>query len=251
LAAILPMLTLAWISLQPFFTAPTMAAMKRLSFSNYSDLFDMGAFQAALWNTALIAPIVATVTMLLATLVAWNSARGRVRFATLPDLLTFVNMAVPTVVFGLAVLFVYLSTPFLRPFYGTIWILIFAFTARYLTYTTRLMGAAIIQIHKELDEAAESAGANRWQTFWRVSLPLLMPSFVNGWVWVVVHALREATLAVMLLTPTNVVLASLIWQQWQQGNGYGLVAAMSVIMVAITTVLTALSRLPIFNRVAA
>jgi iron(III) transport system permease protein len=248
-AAVLPMLTLAWISLQPFFAAPTAAAFKRMSFINYENLFDQGQFQTALWNTILIAPIVATATMLLATLVAWNSARSKLRISTFSDLLTFVNMAVPTVVFGLAVLFVYLSVPPLRIFYGTIWILIFAFIARYLTYTTRLMSTAIIQIHKELEEASETSGGSRWSTFWRITLPLLLPSFVNGWVWVLVYSLREATLAVMLMTPSNVVLASLIWSQWQQGSGYGIVASMSVVMVAATTVLTLISRLPVFNRV--
>ena len=249
LAAVLPLLTLAWISLQPFFAAPSAAAFRRLSLVNYRNLFDQAQFHTALWNTVLIAPLVATATMLLATLVAWNSTRGKLRFSTLPDLLTFANIAVPNVVFGLAVLFVYLSVPPLRIFYGTIWILVFAFVARYLTYTTRLMSSAIIQIGQELEEASETSGGSRWATFWRITLPLLLPSFVNGWIWVLVHSLREATLAVMLLTPANVVLASLIWSQWQQGSGYGIVAAMSVVMVAATGMLTAISRLPIFNRV--
>src|SRR5258707_8449927 len=59
-AAVLPMLTLAWISLQPFFAAPSAAAFKRLSLVNYENLFDQGQFWTALWNTVLIAPIVAT-----------------------------------------------------------------------------------------------------------------------------------------------------------------------------------------------
>src|SRR5215208_3374567 len=85
-AAVLPMLTLAWISLQPFFAAPSAAALKRLSLINYENLFDQGQFQTALWNTVLVAPVVATATMFLATLVAWNSTRGKIRFSTLPDL---------------------------------------------------------------------------------------------------------------------------------------------------------------------
>jgi iron(III) transport system permease protein len=191
---------------------------------------------------------VATVTMLLATLVAWTAVRSQYRGRSIPDFLTFINLAVPTVVLGLAILFVYLSFPPLRVFYGTIWILVIAFTTRYLTYSTRLMGGAVIQIHQELEEASEVSGAARWQTFTSVTLPLLMPSFLNGWLWVIVHSLREATLAVMLLTPANVVLASLIWAKWQEGTSIGIVAAMSVIVVALTSVLAIVSRMSFFNR---
>ena len=248
LAAILPMLELLWVSLQPWFAMPSVAAIGRISFIHYVELFDMGQFHLAFFNTILIAPIVATATMLLSTLIAWNALRGQYRGKALPDTLSFINLAVPTVVFGLAVLFVYLSIPPLRVVYGTIWILVIAFTTRYLTYCVRLMGGAVIQIHSELEEASEVSSASRWQTFLRITLPLLMPSFINGWLWTAVHSLREATLAVMLLTPANVVLASLIWSQWQEGGSYGPVAAMSVIVVSITALLALVSRMAFLNK---
>jgi iron(III) transport system permease protein len=163
-------------------------------------------------------------------------------------MLTFVNLAIPTVVLGLAILFIYLGIPALRPVYGTIWILVIAFTTRYITYATRLMGGAVIQIHKQLEEAADMSGASPWQTFSRITLPLLLPSFCNGWLWVAVQALREATLAVMLLTPANVVLASLIWSQWQEGSGYGAVAAVSLLTIALTGLLALVSRVTFLNR---
>lgn len=243
LAAVLPMLTLLWVSLQPFFVVPSAAALSRLSSTHYVAMIGAGQFQNALFNTLIIAPIVATATMLLATLIAWNGSRGHVLGGVVPDVLTFINLAVPTVVFGLAILFVYLSFPLLQPIYGTIWILVIAFTTRFLTYATRLMGGAVVQIHKELEEASEMAGATRAQVFWRITLPLLRPSFLNGWLWVVVHALREATLAVMLMTPSNIVLASMIWAQWREGVSYGPVAAMSVVVVGLTSGLALLSHM--------
>jgi len=247
-AAIMPMLSLIWVSLQPFFALPSVKALSRITMGNYAELMDMGQFHLALANTLIIAPIVATATMLLSTLIAWTSVRTQYRGRSIPDFLTFINLAVPTVVLGLAILFVYLSIPPLRVVYGTIWILVIAFITRYLTYSTRLMGGAVIQIHKELEEASEVSGAARWKTFTGVTLPLLLPSFLNGWLWVAVHSLREATLAVMLVTPANIVLASMIWAQWQEGTSHGLVAAMSVIVVALTTIIALASRMPFLNR---
>jgi iron(III) transport system permease protein len=181
--------------------------------------------------------------MLLSTLVAWIVNRSQVRGRSILDLLSFVNLAIPTVVFGLAVLFVYLSVPFLRPVYGTIWILALAFTARYLTYSTRLMGSAVIQLHKELEEAAQAAGASRLKTFRMIVLPLMLPSFLNGWIWVVIHCLREATIAVMLMSPANVLVSSIIWSKWREGVGYESVAAMSVLVVGTTVLVTMVSRM--------
>jgi iron(III) transport system permease protein len=243
LAAVLPILTLLWVSLQPFVAAPSLQALSRVTAANYLGVLQKGQFQVALLNTLMVAPLVATATMGLSTLVAWNSARGRSRSGTIVDFLTFISMAVPTVVLGLAILFVYLGVPALRPVYGTIWILVIAFTTRYLTYATRLMGAAVIQINKELEEAADVSGASSLQILRRVTLPLLFPSFCNGWLWVAVSSVREATLAVMLQTPANIVLASLIWSQWQEGGGYGSVAALTLLTVGLTSVLMLAARI--------
>jgi iron(III) transport system permease protein len=243
LSAVLPILTLLWVSLQPFVAAPSLQALGRVTAANYIGVLQKGQFQTAIFNTLTIAPLVATATMLLSTFVAWNGARGHSRGGAFVDFLTFISMAVPTVVLGLAILFVYLGVPALPPGYGTIWILVIAFTTRYLTYATRLMGAAVIQINKELEEAADVSGASPWQILSRITLPLLFPSFCNGWLWVAVSSVREATLAVMLQTPANIVLASLIWSQWQEGGGYGSVAALTLLTVGLTSVLMLVARI--------
>jgi iron(III) transport system permease protein len=135
--------------------------------------------------------------------------------------------------------------------YGTIWILVIAFTTRYITFATRLMTAAVIQIHETLEEAADVSGASRWQVLSRITVPLLLPSLLNCWLWVAVSSLREATLAVMLQTPGNLVLASLIWSQWQEGGGYGSVAAMTLLTVGLTSGLMLVARMAFGNRLAA
>ncbi|MBI2985246.1 MAG: iron ABC transporter permease [Deltaproteobacteria bacterium] len=241
LAAILPVLILLWTSLQPFFTVPSAEGVGRLTLANYRGLWGMSQFKQAALNTGLVALIVASATMLLSTLTAWMAQRGRFWGSSVPDTLTFVNTAVPSVVFGLAVMFVYLSFPVL-PIYGTVWILVIAFTTRYLTYSTRLMGGAVVQIHQELEEASHTSGASSWTTFRRITLPLLFPSFLNGWLWVAVHALREATIAVMLMTPANVVLGALIWERFQEGGEHGPVAAMSILVMAASFLLTFIGR---------
>ena len=126
--------------------------------------------------------------------------------------------------------------------YGTIWIIIIGYITRYMSYSNRVMSAAVVQIHKELEEASESSGASQRTTFRRITLPLLLPSFLNGWVWVAVHALREGTIAVILMTPSNVMLAALIWSMYQEGGNHGLVAAMSLAVTTVSFLLTLIGR---------
>ena len=241
LAAVLPMLVLIWVSLQPVVGPFSIASLKILTLANYAELWNMTLFRRAVVNTLLIAPLVATATSLLSTLVAWMSLRGQFRGKSIPDVLTFINTAVPGVVLALAVMFVYLSFPFL-PIYGSIWILVIAFATRYLSYSVRVMGGAVVQIHKELEEASQVSGASSWGTFGRIMLPLLFPAFMNVWVWIAIHAFREATLAVMLMTPANVVLSSLIWTRWREGIEHGLVAAMSVLVLSLSLVVAFVGR---------
>ncbi len=241
LAAISPIVMLLWVSFQPFFNVISSEGFSRLTVSNYVAISNMTQFKRAAFNTVTISLIVATATMLLASLTAWMSVRGRFRGSSIPDFLTFVNMAVPSVVFGLAIMFVYLSFSFL-PIYGTIWIIMIAFVTRYLSFTTRLVAGAVVQIDKQLEEASEASGASVWTTVRRITLPLLLPSFMSGWLWVAVHALRESTIAVMLTTPSNVVLSALIWERFHEGREQGLVAAMSVIVVAVCLVLAFFGR---------
>jgi iron(III) transport system permease protein len=237
LAAVLPISILLWMSFQPFVSIPSVEDLGRATLSNYDALWQLDQFRLALGNTAFISVVVATATTFLSTLIAWRSVRGRSWVSALPDFLTFINSAVPSVVFGLAIMFVYLSFSIL-PLYGTVWIIIIALVTRYLTYSTRLMGGAVVQIHKELEEASQTSGASGSMTFYRITLPLILPSFLNSWLWVAVHTLKEATIAIMLMTPANVVLSALIWERFQEGSEHGLVASMCVLVVSTSFLLT-------------
>lgn len=241
LAAVLPLLMLLWISLQPYLNVPSWHGFTQLTFEHYSDLLGMPQFRLAATNTIIVTAIAATVTMFLSTMTAWMAVRGQFVGSSLPDTLTFLNTAVPSIVFGLAIIFVYLSLPVVR-IYGTIWIIVVAYITRYMSYSNRVMSAAVIQIHKELEEASEVSGAPQRMTFFRVTLPLMLPSFLNGWLWVAVHCLREGTIAVILMTPGSVVLAALIWEMFQEGGNHGSVAAMSLAVTGASFLLTLIGR---------
>ena len=148
---------------------------------------------------------------------------------------------------GLAFFWVFLKLDFV-PIYGTIWAMSIGFTVNFLSYGTRSMNAAILQIHKELEEAAYVSGAAAWRTMRRVFFPLMMPTFIGVWIWVVLHAVRIAGMPLMLYEgPQNQVLAILIWNMWDEGY-IGSVGAIGTLLMILLLLLTVIIRVTGFRR---
>src|SRR4030095_15331620 len=129
---------------------------------------------------------------------------------------SFLPQCVPSIVIGLAFIFVYVRFPI--PIYGTLWIIALAMTTRYLAYSSRTATAALMQVHGELEEASQMAGAPWMRTLRRVTMPLLAPAMINIFLWVAVHAMQELSMALMLYNPSTVVVSTMIWSMWQNGR---------------------------------
>src|SRR5947199_187545 len=126
-------------------------------------------------------------------------------------------------------------------------VLVFLYPS-FLSYGTRAMNAALLQIHKELEEAAYVSGASPWRAMRRVIVPLLMPTFAGIWIWVVLHAVRVAGMPLILYEgPNNQVLSILIWNMWDDGYVPAVAAIGTLLMIALV-LLTVVIRLLSFRR---
>jgi iron(III) transport system permease protein len=125
--------------------------------------------------------------------------------------------------------------------YGTLWILAMGFIVSYIAFATRLMNSAIVQVHKELEQAAHVCGATPTRTLMAITLPLLFPAFAAGWVWVAVHALRGFSIPLMLSSKSNQVFAVLLWEQWERGH-VSTASALGVLLIAVLIPLTLIMR---------
>ena len=132
--------------------------------------------------------------------------------------------------------------------FGTVTSIIIGFTVLFIAYGTRAMNAAILQIHSDLEEAADVSGAPPWRTMIRVFVPLMMPTFVGVWVFVVLLSVRLAGLPLILFDgPSNEVLAVLIWYLWDEGE-WEAVAAVGVLLMTVLFLVTMLLRTVGFGR---
>lgn len=233
LAILLPFLVFVYASFLSFLQAPSLEAMKGLTLKNYRLLAQYGEVGSALKNTFLMVVITATSTVLLSFFVSLIVVRSKFWGRKLLDQLAFVPHAIPGIVMGIAFFWVFLKIDFL-PIYGTIWAMSIGFTVSFLSYGTRSMNASLLQIHKELEEAAYVSGAPPWRTLWRVFLPLMLPTFVGIWIWVVLHAVRIAGLPLILYEgPQNQVLAILIWNMWDEGYVPAVAAIGTLLMLVL------------------
>jgi len=216
LATGFPIAILFWQSLTPYYAPVSMEMLKSLSFDSYRSLFAYPRMTLAIKNTIIVAGISATALVFLSTIVSWIIVRSKYRWRRALDVITMLPMSIPHIMLGLALIYVYLTIR--AGVYGTIWIIIIAFVTTYLTYATRLINSTMFQINQELEEAAGVSGASMFRVFRTIIMPLLAPSMIGLWIWVLVHAMRELSVALMLQSHKNFMLTTLAWHMWEKGD---------------------------------
>jgi len=234
---LMPFLVLLWASFLPFFATPSWEALQKLSLENYTYLFNFRPFWDAMQNSVILALLSATAAMVLTSLVAWIVYKSRLPGAWLLDFLAFVPITVPGIVLGMALILLYVAFPI--PIYGTIWVLLIAYVTRYIPYGMRSASGSILQIHSELEEAAATSGASWWETFKRVTLPLLRPGFAAGWIYICIVSFREFSTSILLATGESRVLSILLFTMFEQGQ-VTVVAAIGICMIAVLLAIVAI-----------
>lgn len=236
---ILPVLVVVWSSFLPFYMAPSQVAFASLTLENYTALWNLPLVHRALWNSFVLGISSSTITMLLTAIVAWIIVRTNWRGKGLLDFLAFSPIAMPGLVLGIAILWLYLVLPV--PVYGTLWILLIAYVTKYLPYGMRACSSSMLQIKKELEEASEASGATWPHTFRRIILPLLAPGFVAGWIFVITHSFRELSTSIMLYRSGTEVISVVLFELWDGGQ-YPQLSALGMVLVAILVAISLVAR---------
>jgi iron(III) transport system permease protein len=181
----------------------------------------------------------ATATVALAFAVSWLVVRARIKGSMALDGLTFASHAVPGVVIALSFIFLYLQPPMRSlGLYGTVWVVVLALMTQYISFASRSTNAAVMQIHKELEEAGEVSGAGRLRILWQITFPLILPAFVAAWIWVAAHAVRAFSVPLMLAGRNSRPLAVMLWHLWDEEQNVAAASALGVLLILALTLLT-------------
>jgi iron(III) transport system permease protein len=229
-AVVAPLLILLWMSLLPYYQAPGIQPLSSVGLSNYAELFTTRGITQSIKNSVILALASATAVMLFTAVISWLVLKSKFRGRRLLDLLASFPLAMPGLVLGVALIFIYLRSPL--PIYGTLAILFIAYVTRYLPYGMRYAGSSLAQVGMELEESARMSGATWRDIFRRIVLPLMAPGLVAGWIYVVVVSVRELSSSILLYSQNTRVMSVTIWELWQNGQT-GVLAALGVCMVVV------------------
>ena len=233
LLQIFPIAAITWSSLLPFAQAPSAKALSMVSLNNYRSAFADSSIVGSVMNSLTVSVSSATVAIILTFIAAWLIVRASIKSRWLLDQMAMLPLVFPGIVMGIAILKMYLMIPL--PVYGTIWILVLAFIARYLPYGIRFSHSALLSVHKELEEGALVSGASWFQMVRQVVIPLIMPALLAGWIYIFLITFRELSIALLLYSPGSQVVAVKIWELWDNGH-VGELAAFSLVIAMGTVV---------------
>lgn len=166
-------------------------------------------FIKALRTTLILAGSAAVLSPLLFSVLAYIIVRTRLPGRGALDLMIWSSGAIPGILAGLGLLWVFIGTPFLNALFGTIWALIIVVILQGKTTGVNIMKGVLLQVGADMEEAARVAGAGWIRTYFCIWLPLLMPTLILLAVINFVSA-AGATSSIVLLASRDTITLSLM-----------------------------------------
>lgn len=186
-----------------------------------------------LHNTLIVAVSAGLVGAFFFSLVGYVLVRTKLPGRSILDSICWLPSAIPGVLAGLGLLWMFLGTPFFRPFYGTIVLLVIAQVLGGITLSTQILKANFVQLGKELEEASRMSGAGFWRTYLRVVFPLMAQTMVLVGVIKFMFAAQHNSAIILLATSETRTLSLLALDQI--AAGYREVASITIIFITILT----------------
>ncbi len=202
--------------------------------ANWTRVLADAFFDRSLLSTLKIAFGAGACSVMLCALIAYFVIRGKYAGRGVLDFLSWLPFAIPGILLGVGLLSVVLGTPFLKPLYGTLALLILATTVAHITMGTQILKAALVQIDISLEEAARMSGAAWWVTFRRIVAPTMAPTMVLVAVSSFIGASRDISSVALLATNDTKPLSLLQLDYLMDGRSES-AAVISVIVIALTT----------------
>jgi iron(III) transport system permease protein len=166
-------------------------------------------FLKALRTTLVLGITAAIVSPLLFSVIAYIIVRTRLPARNALDLMVWCSGAIPGILAGLGLLWLFVDTPLLSFLFGTIWALIIVVILQGSTTGVNIMKGVLLQVGADMEEAARVSGAGWIRTYFKIWLPLLMPNLMLLAVTSFVHA-AGATSSIILLASRDTMTLSLM-----------------------------------------
>ncbi len=195
---IIPFVVLIVVSMIPYFDYEMfMQFPSNMVLSNYYTVLNHPSFINGLYNSLVLSVIIAVVTVLAGIVMAFTIYRTRAYGTKVFEFIGTLPLAFPPLVLSVGLVIVFLGTPL----YNSLWALGLGLFVAYFPYAFRNASGSIVNIHKELDEAAWVHGAKWRHVFFKITLPILKPSVGGALFYIFIEAIRNVDVAILLTSP--------------------------------------------------
>ena len=198
----------------------------------YGELFRNQGLMDAAWVTIRVAVVSATLATVLGTLGAlaltrYTRFRGRILFSGM----IYAPLVMPEVITGLSLLLLFVAIGFDRGF----WTVTLAHTTLTMCFVAVVVQSRLITFDRSLEEAAMDLGATPVKTFFAITLPVILPAVVSGWMLAFTLSLDDLVIASFTSGPGATTLPMKIYSQVRLGVTPEINAA-STLMIAVIAV---------------
>lgn len=205
---------------------------KNFTLANYKFiLFEYELTRVSIWNSVRLSLTAATFLTVIGSLIAYIIVRTNLTGRRILEFLSTLPYSIPGTVLAIGMILAF-SGKFGINLYNTIWILLVAYTARYMAFAVKSVGASLEQVHMSLEEAARVSGAGWGKTFKDIVVPLVKPGLIAAWFLAFMPMLRELTTSVLLYGPETRTIGVAVYEL-QDGGYYDTAAALATLVIIV------------------
>ncbi|MWD26694.1 ABC transporter permease subunit [Aquicoccus sp. SCR17] len=198
----------------------------------YGTLIRNEAFLDAAWVTLQVGVVSSTVATILGTMAAQVMVRaGRFPGRTLFSGMIYAPLVMPEVITGLSLLLLFIGIGLDRG----IFTIILAHTTFSMCYVSVVVSSRLVAFDRALEEAALDLGCTHFEAFRLVTLPIIAPAVISGWLLAFTLSLDDLVIASFTAGPSATTLPMKIWSSVRLGVSPE-INALSTLMIAVVTI---------------
>lgn len=198
----------------------------------YAELFKDEAFLNAAVTTLKVAFFSASVATVLGVLISVVMVRiGQFRGRTLFSAMVYSPLVMPEVITGLSLLLLFVSVDVTRGF----WTIVLAHITFSMCYAAVVISSRLVQFDRSLEEAATDLGCTPFQSFIKVTLPIIAPALISAWLLAFTLSLDDLVIASFTSGPGSTTLPMKIYSQVRLGVTPQ-INALSTLLITVVSV---------------
>ncbi|SPH18563.1 Inner membrane ABC transporter permease protein YdcV [Defluviimonas aquaemixtae] len=198
----------------------------------YGELFRNEAFLDAAWVTLKVALLSSTLATVFGTMAAYVMVRaGRFRGRTLFSGMIYAPLVMPEVITGLSLLLLFIAIGLDRG----VMTIVLAHTTFSMCYVSVVVSSRLVTFDQSLEEAALDLGCTPFDAFRSVTLPIIAPAVISGWLLAFTLSLDDLVIASFTAGPASTTLPMKIFSSVRLGLSPE-INALSTILIGIVTV---------------